>query len=147
MSHHKNNGACPHCAYLFNRYPGFSVLLRTWFEKMQKRFPEFHCAEASRGRIDQEIYYHRRSSRASWGESAHNYGCGLDTFWMIDGKYNLSRDLYERNIVPNIPDWLQWGAFWKTFPELPHFELKSWRTLAEKGLVVLVEPMPNSEVA
>lgn len=139
---HVNSGACGKCAEIFNRYPKFNLILRTWFEKQQHAYHPFHISDAGRGHIEQETYFNRKSSLAHWGQSAHNYGCAIDTFFLIDGKYSLSVNLYNHYIIPSMPSWIEWGARWKSFPELPHFELSGWRALAKTGQIVLVEPVP-----
>lgn len=136
---HENNGACSKCREIFDKFPGFDKELRSWFEDMQAKNQEFHCSDAGRGRIDQEIYFQRKASKAHYGESSHNFNSGLDTFWLINGVYNLSLELYKKKIEPHIPDWIQWGYRWRTFPEVPHFERKNWISLKEQGLIHLVE--------
>ena len=136
---HQNNGNCPKCAEIFDKYPGFNVLLRTWFEEMQKENLGFHISDAGRGKIDQEAYFNRKASLAHFGESAHNFNAAIDTFWLIGGQYSLSIELYQEKIEPNIPDWLQWGHYWKGFSELPHFEVKAWKLLREHGAIKAVE--------
>lgn len=107
---------------------------------MQSDNPEFHCADAGRGQVEQEIYFRRGSSFAHWGESSHNYNCAIDTFFQIEGKYSLSLDLYIEKIKPNIPDWLEWAYYWPgKKKEIPHFELKVWKMMKEMGAVKLVE--------
>jgi hypothetical protein len=136
---HQNNGSCPKCAEIFEKYPGFNALLRAWFEERQAACPEFHCSDAGRGRVDQETYFMRGASLAHYGESAHNFNCGLDSFFQIDGKYSVGLPLYELHIEPYIPDWLQWGHYWKGFRETPHFELKAWKLLRIHNAIKLVE--------
>lgn len=126
-----------------NEFPGFSVLLRDWFQRMQEFNHSFHCSDAGRGYLDQELYFQRKSSLAHYGESAHNFNCALDTFFVIDGKYSVDLDLYAKNIEPHIPEWLQWGHNWSRFKETPHFEIKAWRMLRDHGAADLVEPMPK----
>lgn len=141
MSRHSNNKRCSKCAEIFDAFPKFNVLIRTWFEDIQEKYPEFHIACAGRGEFEQEAAFLRGASKAHYGESAHNYNLAIDTFWLIDGKYSLPVDYYDEYIKPEIPDWLEWGHTWKSFPELPHFELKSWKTLRDVGAQKLVEPI------
>jgi len=143
---HLNNGRCEKCQEIMNKYPGINALLKAWFEDVQEKNPDFHCSDAGRGYLDQELYFQRKSSLAHFGESAHNYNAAIDTFFLIDGKYCVDLDQYVKHIEPEIPDWLQWGHNWEHFSETPHFEIKAWRTLREFGGVKLVEDHKDANV-
>lgn len=139
MSKHDSSGACPHCLEIINKYPGFDEDLLHWFQSVQKKFTNFHVAEAGRGREVQEDDFDRKASKAHYGESAHNYNCALDTFFMIDGAYSLDEGQFKR-IAVNLPSFIEWyGAPGASFPERPHFEKVGWKELAAQGLVSLVE--------
>jgi len=126
---HDNSGNCQHCEQIFNKYPGFYQPLKMWFKLIQSRFSNFHIADAGRGKIDQELYFHRGASRAHWGHSSHNYNAAIDTFWLVSGSYSLDESLYAQ-IAPEIPDFIQWyGAPGAAFYERPHFEYRAWKTL------------------
>ncbi len=139
MSHHDSSGSCPKCKEVFDRYLGFDSELKDWFFSVQKVNPDFHCADAGRGKIEQETYFNRKASLAHYGQSSHNYNCGIDTFFQIAGAYVLDRNLYEKQILPLMPDWIQWGAHWTSFPEIPHFERKDWLQLVMDKKIKLVE--------
>lgn len=136
---HQNNGKCEKCQAILHKYAGINPLILAWFEERQAEVPEFHCSEAGRGRMDQEMYFNRKASLAHYGESAHNYNCAIDTFFQIDGHYSVTLELYEEFIELNIPDWLQWGHYWKNFSETPHFEVKAWKLLRMHGAAKPVE--------
>ena len=139
MIHHENTGNCQECEIIFNRYPGFNSSLRNWFKIIQGKYPEFHIAEAGRGEAQQELYFARKVTRAHWLESAHNFNTAIDTFFLIDGKYSLDTSHYEF-IEPEIPDFISWlGRKGSPYFELPHFEVKAWKTLRDEGLAKPVE--------
>lgn len=127
---HDNSGQCAKCKEIIDRFPGFDPRLRTWFETMQLVHPETHTSCAGRNETEQEALYARRASRARWGESAHNYNMALDLFVTLPG----STDIYDENwfytiLKPNIPDWIVWyGAPGSVFYELPHVEIRNWRS-------------------
>lgn len=137
---HKNDGSCAACREIYEKFPSFDLNLRNWFVITQAMFPEFHMAEAGRGRARQEEMFNAGRSRAHYGQSSHNYNCALDGFFLIDGKYNLD----EANFLPvvaDLPDIIEWyGAPGAKFFERPHFEKRSWRALRDGGLIQLVEP-------
>ncbi len=139
MAKHDNSGACPHCLEIFNKFPGFDEDLMQWFKDAQKETPSFHIAEAGRGRIAQEQDFDRGLSKAHYGESAHNYNCAIDTFFMVSGKYSLDESLF-RAIAIGLPSFIEWyGSPNAKFYERPHFEKTGWKELAESGLIFLVE--------
>lgn len=137
---HTNNGQCPACAKITQTFPNFDQNLLNWFILMQAKFPAFHLAETGRGRARQEEMFNSGRSRAHYGESSHNYNCAMDTFFLINGVYNLD----EANFLPvytEMPDLIEWyGAPGAKFFERPHFEKKGWRDLRAGGLIQLVEP-------
>lgn len=136
---HINDGSCKKCQSIIDKFPDFNSDLREWFEQQQAEYPAFHCSDAGRGRIEQETYFNRQASKAHYGESSHNYGCGIDTFWLISGKYNVDVELYKKYIQPTLPEFIFWGFNWVSFPETPHFEIKNWKELVTEHLVSLVE--------
>lgn len=139
MNKHENNGACLRCLEIFARFPHFNSDLFNWFLMIQAKFPDFHISEAGRGKIQQEQDFNEGESHAHWGESAHNYNCAFDSFFLINGKYTLEKILYDK-ISPEIPDFVNWyGMPTAVFYERPHFEKADWRELLKAGLVKLVE--------
>ena len=139
MSKHENNGDCAGCDAIISKFPNFHLALRAWFKERQKATPEFHCADAGRGKVDQERYFSRGLSRAHWGESAHNYNCGLDTFFLVGGQYRLDEAFYD-NLVQNLPQYIEWlGEKNSPFYERPHFQRRAWRDAVHEGFVKLVE--------
>lgn len=129
MGMHTNNGSCLGCAKIFNRYPGFNKPLLEWFFNVQEKHPEFHTNCAGRGKIDQEACFDRGASKAHWLESAHNFNLAIDTFFQINGVYNVSKELYEP-IVKDLPNFIDWyGRPDALFRETPHFQIKDWRRL------------------
>lgn len=135
---HANDGACLKCAKIFDTYPDFNGMLRSWFKFLQARYPEAHISCAGRGRIDQEAAYARGASRAHYGESAHNYNCAIDIFVNRPGDI-YPKDWFLDTLVHEIPTFVQWGYEWKSFPEMPHLEVKNWKILKERGELQLVE--------
>jgi hypothetical protein len=138
---HQNNGNCPKCAEIFNRFPNVNHEIRSWFESFQAKHPEAHISGAGRGKAEQEQKVREGKSRAHWGASAHNYNCAVDIFEM-SGK---PKDIYEEHwfqtvLKPNLTSNLKWyGEPGSSFYELPHVELRAWRELKAKGLIKLVE--------
>lgn len=132
MKHHRNLGFCGRCDEIFDRYPGFDQRLRLWFKNFQMRHPEAHISCAGRGRQDQEADKLRGASRASWGQSAHNYNMALDIFELQGDVQNIyEEEWFIKVLAPEIPDWIEWyGASGAAFPELPHLQIKGWRQVA-----------------
>lgn len=139
MAKHDNSGACAHCLEILNKYPKFDEDLLQWFRASQAETPNFHAAEGGRGREAQEDDFDRGLSKAHYGESAHNYNCAIDTFFIVKGKYSLDESLF-RMVAIGLPSFIEWyGAAGAKFYERPHFEKVGWKELAEAGLISLVE--------
>ena len=137
---HANNGSCPKCQELFDKYPDFNHDLREWFEDFQGKHPSAHISCAGRGRIEQESDFHRGASKAHFGQSAHNYGCAIDLFVMQSGLDLYDKNWFETVLAPNLEPWLEWyGAPGESFKELPHVEVRSWKSMVDDHLVLLVE--------
>lgn len=136
---HINNGNCQGCLSIFQKYPGFYEPLQDWFFLMQNSNPTFHISCAGRGRIDQEAAFSRKASNAHFGQSAHNFNLGIDTFFLIDGQYSLARNLYD-SLMQNLDSALEWyGSPGAEYFELPHIQVKDWKNLVDSGLCKIVE--------
>lgn len=130
---------CPGCMKKINKYPNFYAPMLQWFLSMRKNNQTFHLADAGRGRVDQEVDFARGASKAHYGQSSHNYNCALDTFFQIDGKYCLDRNLFDAIVEGLDPNISWYGSPNADFKELPHFEWKNWLQLKESGDIKLVE--------
>lgn len=145
---HLNSGKCEKCIQIMDRYPGMNLDLRLWFALFQSKHPEAHISEAGRGVIEQEAAKAKGASKASFGESAHNYNCAIDMF-ELDGDLNIyEKEWFEKVVAPEIPEYLVWyGVPGSKFFELPHVELRNWKNLRDEGKVKLVEPLPKRKVS
>lgn len=134
IKRHNNAGyPCPKCEQILKKYPGIDATLYNWFKFNAERVPFIHVSEAGRGRAKQEAFKKEGSSRASYGQSAHNYNMALDIFFQVNGKLSYDRSLYAK--ISIFPEIVWYGAPGSKFPELPHFEIKGWREKADKKLV------------
>jgi hypothetical protein len=144
MPKHENNGACLKCLEIKNKYPNFHEPLWDWFVGVQKSVQDFHISCAGRGEDDQEALFYKLATKAHWTKSAHNWGCALDTFFLVPGSNVLwPRGKYDSlKNMGRIPAWLQWyGEPGCTFPELPHFEVRNWRSMRDLNqLTLCVKP-------
>lgn len=123
-----------------NKYPGFNLILREWFESFQSVFPEAHISCAGRGKEEQELKFQEGLSRAHWKGSSHNWNCAIDIFEMDGDAEIYEKEWFMNVLFPNLPDHLEWyGKPGSSFYELPHVEIKGWRTLRDLGVLKLVE--------
>jgi hypothetical protein len=137
---HDDSGKCAACLAKFDAYPGFYAPLKAWFIGVQIKHPAFHVAEAGRGKIDQEIDYARGASRAHFGESAHNWNAAIDTFFQINGSYDLSPEHFDSIVPHGLISEVKWyGMPGAPFFERPHFEWRDWWALRDAGKIKLVE--------
>ena len=137
---HINNGNCPKCEELFNRYEGFNKDLKEWFQNFQSLNNSAHISCAGRGREEQEQAFAKGASRAHYGQSSHNYNCAIDVFVMQQGIDLYDKHWFEMVLKPNLAPFLKWyGEKGAEFYELPHIELKDWKELKLRGVAVLVQ--------
>ena len=137
---HISSGSCPKCAELFEQYPHFYPPLRDWFEKVQAKHPKAHISCAGRGKVDQEVCFDRKASRAHWMQSSHNFGAAIDIFIMENGQATWPKDWFNNSLAPMLPDWVAWyGRPDAKFHELPHCEVVNWRDLVKLGDLKPVE--------
>ena len=142
MSHESQSGHCVKCDEIINKYPGINPDLLSWFKWAQSLHPELHASCAGRGKVDQEECFLKKTSRAHYGQSAHNYNCGLDLFFIVPGKEIYDRELFNELIPKIMVDDLVWyGAPGSVFFELPHVEVRNWRALVASGECELVEQL------
>jgi len=138
MIKHVNARTCEKCEELINKYPGFYQPLREWYDSMKDSYPEFHISCAGRGKVDQEAAFAGKHSKARYGQSAHNVNAAFDVFRNVGDIYD--RAWFARVVAPNIRTWMVWyGAPGAKFPELPHVEVRDWKTLLTNGTLTLVE--------
>lgn len=128
---HLNNGNCPHCEYLFNVYPNFNKDLYQWFKSFQKKNPEAHISCAGRGKEKQLEALRNKTSKANYGQSAHNYNCAIDVFVNLPNKNIYDKDWFNKKLKTylNHEKFTWYGMPGAPFPELPHVEVKNWRDL------------------
>ena len=138
---HVNDGKCPKCKEILDKFPGFDEQIRKWFEDMQSRVKDCHVSYAGRGKKDQELFFKQGTSKARWGESPHNYNVAVDLFRLIVTGAEFSRQWYTDVVKPEIAkvDFLEWGGDWVRWKDFPHVELKGWAKLKAEGKLKLVE--------
>lgn len=136
---HINNGNCPKCDELFDKYSGFHQGLREWFKKLQKKDSTTHISCGGRGKIDQEAAFNSKTSRAHYGQSSHNYNLALDIFRLTQNGAEW-KGLWFRDVVgtavighnadPNKKFDLTWyGMPGSRYFELPHVEVYGWKEM------------------
>jgi hypothetical protein len=142
---HSNSGACLKCEEIMNTYPGMNRFLKEWFQSFQRANPIFHISCAGRGFEAQEAAKKEGTSRAHYGQSAHNYNCAVDLFIQSPGVNLYDKKLFSEALKGKIPYVLNWyGTPGSLFYELPHVELRAWQGLLAEGVLALVEPKPEA---
>lgn len=138
---HLNNGECLKCLALFNAFPGFYQPLQLWFQNLQISLPDAHISCAGRGKEEQERMWKAHSSRARWGESAHNYNAAIDIFRQTLTKAGMatSYDLpwFREHVQPFLEGttFLWYGRRGAPYFELPHFEVPGFSSNPNLHLV------------
>lgn len=136
MLKHENSGNCIKCDEIFNKYPGFHPGLKFWFQRLQQNNKDAHISCAGRGEIEQEACFNRGTSRAHYGQSAHNYNLAIDIFQLQDAIAVWNAGWFNKVVKPTLLPSLEWyGMPGSRFYELPHVEIKGWKDMKDKKLV------------
>jgi len=137
---HQDSGQCEGCLNKINEHPNFNADLAQWFIQFQAKHPEAHIACAWRNKIDQDILYSRRATKAQWPKSAHNWGAALDIFCSSDPNNIFPMNWYAKVLKPEVPEWMAWyGRPGAPFWEQPHVEVSAWNDLVKQGKLFLNE--------
>lgn len=140
---HTNTVQCKGCDKVLGRYPGLHGRLAAWVMSFRGLHQDGHIAWAGRGKADQELFYSRGTSRAHWGQSAHNYNAAVDWFRLLQTGADFSTLWYQDVLRPATEaeaSWLGWyGKKGSKFLEYPHCEVLGWRNLVSAGQLRLVE--------
>ncbi len=140
MTHHTNNGRCPRCTEIMDRYPNLYRPLRAWFVFFQDQHPEGHISCAGRGQEDQEACFLNGTSHAHWLESAHNYNAAIDMFLQMSGRSIYDKEWFNKVLYPALPKNIVWyGLTSAVFHEFPHLQISDWQKLRDSGLLMPVE--------
>jgi peptidoglycan L-alanyl-D-glutamate endopeptidase CwlK len=70
-------------------------------------------------------------TNAKGGYSWHNFGIAFDIGLFKDGKYFGDHKLYSDCGLLGKSLGLEWGGDWKSFPDRPHFQVRTGLTLAQ----------------
>lgn len=140
---HTNTPTCDKCEEVLNRYPGFHPGLRTWFYTVRSSNPDAHISAAGRGKADQEAFFKAGTSKAHYGQSAHNYNAAVDFFRLtLAGGAAFDAPWYKSTIGPaalSNPNLRWYGQPPISFLEYPHVEVAAWRQMVREGQLLLVD--------
>lgn len=125
---HTNTDVCTRCeAILKDAHPD----LQAFAAEVRREHPDAHVSWSYRGEKDQNAAFASGVSKARFGESPHNYRPALAIDWFrlthtgAEWKANWFMDV----IVPAArAAGLVSGADFPKFRDLPHVELKDWRS-------------------
>ena len=146
---HENTGNCRKCDQIFDTYIGFYLPLRSDFKAFQKINPEAHISCAGRGEAEQEACFTAKTSKAHFGESAHNWNAAIDIFELggADIKNLWESKWFQEKVKPwidSLPQYSWYGQPDAKFKELPHIEWKNWKTASLMGQLIRVDRPVNN---
>jgi peptidoglycan L-alanyl-D-glutamate endopeptidase CwlK len=72
----------------------------------------------------------RRVTQARGGQSNHNFGLAWDIGIFRNGSYLGESPFYRQAAEIGMVPELEWGGQWKTFTDLPHYQLRTGRPIA-----------------
>jgi hypothetical protein len=148
MAKHVNNGKCDKCKEILNKFPGIHPGLIDFFTNIQTSHPDCHVSSGGRGKKEQEQYFLQGSSKAHYGQSAHNVNCAIDVFFLGINGAEWPKDKFESVIGSGVDNYnkkgldhtLGWyGKKGAAFYELPHIQIDQWKQLVKDGKFSLVE--------
>lgn len=129
MAKHLNFKSCPRCDEFL---ASADVRLQRWFRAQKEKDPSLHISCSVRDAATQEAVLKSGASKASYGKSPHNYvpALALDLFWITDGKAAFSATKYAE-LAKTMPKDIEWGGNFENFKDMPHFQVRSWKTFAK----------------
>ena len=121
--------------------PALQVKAREFLAKARAAGHRITITQGRRTIAEQNALYNARPrvTKAPGGSSAHNYGMAFDfVFLTPEGRISSPPDAYSYNVKDR--PWkelgaigkslgLEWGGSWKSFVDLPHFELPGWKNM------------------
>jgi hypothetical protein len=130
---HQNAATCFKCLeILTTAHPDLQKLA----DDVRAANPEAHVAWAVRGKADQEDAKRRGTSRASFGESPHNYvpSLAIDFFRITpNGVAEWNKAWFTEHIAPFARrHGFEWGGDFLRFQDAPHVQIKNWKAQAKK---------------
>ena len=139
---HENVYNCLKCNEILIKFNGLHDHMYLFVNELKKLDCSAHISCASRGRVEQEVYFQRGASNARYGKSAHNYGAAVDIFRIDEkGLLSYSEAWFNKTVGKLVKEWnkagvyepLDWyGAKGSEFYERPHVELDNWKKLGLK---------------
>lgn len=130
---HINAAECPSCdAFTQQAHP----TLQAFAKAFRASCPEAHISCAYRNQVDQESDLAKGVTRASFGQSPHNYqpSLALDWFRLTQaGGAAFDAPWYEAVLKPAAQaSGLVWGGSFSSIHDLPHVEIADWRQLSRQ---------------
>lgn len=130
---HVNNANCPSCeAKLKQAHPDLS----RWVQVLRATHPDAHVSCGHRGQADQEAAYKAGTSRAHYGQSAHNCvpAMAVDLFRLTQANgAAFDRSWYRDVIAPIIrAAGLITGGDFTTLQDWPHVEMPGFLPFSAK---------------
>lgn len=127
---HESGPECPNCKEkLKQAHPDIAA----WFRRVKARYVNVHISDSFRNMAAQNKAYETGHSRLRWPKSKHNHmeqalpcALALDLFLIDeDGLARFPPLFYARLNADNERDRepIEWGGTWKTFKDMPHFQL------------------------
>lgn len=80
------------------------------------------------GKIDESD---EKVTNAKAGQSPHNYkpSLAIDVAFKVNGKIDWSSKWFTAFSKYMISEDIVWGGNWKSIKDLPHYEIKNWKTI------------------
>lgn len=115
--------------------PKSQIAARRFLDIMKNNGKDVRIISGTRTYAEQDALYRKgrngnrenKVTNAKGGQSNHNFGIAWDIGLFEDGKYITDIKKYKQLsplVIPHISE-LEWGGDWKSFPDFPHYQLKT----------------------
>jgi peptidoglycan LD-endopeptidase CwlK len=120
--------------------PKAQVVARKFMQIAVKQPFQVKLLSGTRTFEEQDALFRQRPkvTNARGGQSNHNFGIAWDVGTFIDGKFLTGKNAKENKTYSDLaaaakaelPD-IEWGGDWKSFKDMPHFQLKTGKTVKQ----------------
>lgn len=127
---HINVVPCPGCDLKMVGITNPALI--AFYQSFRTANPDGHVSCGLRGEAEQEADYDAGTSRAHFGQSAHNFGLALDWFRLtLAGGANFDSQWFKLTLAPAAQiAGLVWGGHFTTIRDLPHVEVANFHAIA-----------------
>ena len=120
--------------------PATQVKARAFMNAVKQQPLTYRIISGTRTYTEQDVLFKRRPkvTNAQGGQSNHNFGIAWDVGIFDQGKYLEGTTKKEAQayvdlatLIKSKVSGLEWGGDWKTFPDQPHYQLATGKSVSQ----------------